>query len=147
MKKTLFFLLIISVALAFCACGKGARSTVNGVKLSEYSIVYSESDLDYAKRAAEFVQAEILERCDLEIPIITDDAEPVSEYEIVIGNTNRDISDRLDADTEGLEFAILAEEKQIALEGDYFIIAAAAYFRALARGIPQATAPSAMASM
>ena len=128
MKKTLFFLLIISVALAFCACGKGARSTVNGVKLSEYSIVYSESDLDYAKRAAEFVQAEILERCDLEIPIITDDAEPVSEYEIVIGNTNRDISDRLDADTEGLEFAILAEEKQIALEGDYFIIAAAAYY-------------------
>ena len=97
------------------------------VEFDKFSIVYSETDHDYSKRAAEYIQAEMLARTALELPLIKD-TDPAAEYEIVVGETSRDISTRLDADTKNVEFAILAEEKQIALEGDYFIIAAAAYF-------------------
>ena len=104
-----------------------AVSELNGVGLEMFSIVYSEEDYDYSKRAAEYIKSEILARTELDLPLITDTAAP-TEYEIVVGETSREISARLDADTKNVEFAILAEEHQIALEGDYFIIAAAAYF-------------------
>ena len=126
MKKLLILTLAILMLLALCSCTK-SKSTVNGVKLSEYSIVYSDEDADYSKRAAEYIAAEILSRTGLELPVIEDNESP-AKYEIVVGETSREISDRLNADTEGTEFAILAEDKQIALEGDYFIIAAAAYY-------------------
>ena len=97
------------------------------VDLEKFSIVYSENDHDYSKRAAEYIKAEILARTELDLPIIKDTDEQ-AECEIVVGETAREVSARLDAETENVEFAILAEETQIALEGDYFIIAAAAYF-------------------
>ena len=97
------------------------------VDLEKFSIVYSEEDHDYSKRAAEYIKAEILAITELDLPLIKD-TDPAAEYEIVVGETSREISTRLDAETKNVEFAILAEEKQIALEGDYFIIAAAAYF-------------------
>ena len=100
---------------------------LNGVHISEYSIVYSNT-LDYNKRAATYIQEEIKERTSFEIPVVKDTSDKVTDYEIVVGETTRDISARLDEDTTGMQFAILAEEKQIALEGDYFVIAAAAYF-------------------
>lgn len=128
MKKLLILLTVLSMILTLFSCKKPSKSFLNGVNLEEFSIVYSDEDLDYSKRAAEFIQSQILLRTELELPIVEDSAEAVTEYEIVVGNTEREISERLDANTEGLEFAILAEDKQIALEGDYFIIAAAAYF-------------------
>ena len=105
-----------------------SESYINGVKLDSYSIVYSDEDLDYAKRAAEYIQAQISTRTGIELAIVEDSATPTGEYEIVVGNTERAISERLNEDTDGLMFAMLVEEKQIALEGDYFIIAAAAYY-------------------
>ncbi len=120
-------ILILSMLLSLTGCVK-SESYINGVHLKEYSIVYSETDHDYSKRAAEFIKAEVLERTGIELKLIKDSEKAVSEYEIVVGQTSRDISKRLDADTDGLEFAILKEEKQIALEGDYFVIAAAAYY-------------------
>ena len=100
---------------------------LNGVHISKYSIVYSDA-LDYNERAANYIQEEIKERTSVEIPVIRDSSDKATEYEIVVGETTREISARLDAETEDMQFAILAEEKQIALEGDYFVIAAAAYF-------------------
>ena len=132
MKKIVSLILVLSFVLSLVSCqwfdNITDKSTINGVNLSKYSIVYSEDDYDYAKRAAEYIQSKIIERTSLVLPLVEDSEEPATEYEIVVGNTNRDISKTLDADTKGLEFAILAEEKQIALEADYFIIAAAAYF-------------------
>ena len=132
MKKIICVLLVLSFMISLVSCdvfkSLTCKSSINGVKLNKYSIVYSEEDYDYSKRAAEYIQAQILERTGLELSLVEDSDEPVGEYEIVVGNTERPISKRLDADTEGLEFAIMAEEKQIALEADYFIIAAAAYF-------------------
>lgn len=105
-----------------------AVSSLNGVELADFVIVYSDEDHDYSLRAAEYIQSEIQSRTGLELALVEDSDESTAAYEIVVGETARAISARLDADTEGMQFAILAEEGQIALEGDYFIIAAAAYF-------------------
>ena len=59
---------------------------------------------------------------------ILDDSSAPGAHEIVVGETSRPISKTLEADCEGFEFAILANGGSVALEGDYFIIAAAAYF-------------------
>ena len=127
MKKILFLLITLAMAISLFACKKPSKSFINGVNLEDFSIVYSENDLDYSKRAAEYVKSEILARTGLDLPLIKD-SEAAGEHEIVVGNTSRAISERLDADTEGVEFAILAEDNSVALEGDYFVIAAAAYY-------------------
>lgn len=127
MKKIICLLLIFIFAFPLISCDKKAKSFVNGVSIGDYVIVYSEDDADYSKRAAEYIQSKIDERTGHKLKVVEDDTKK-SNHEIVVGNTNRDISEKLDADTEGLEFAILADGGSIALEGDYFIIAAAAYF-------------------
>ena len=130
MKRLTAFILVLACAglmLASCIIGTGSTSTLNGVALSEFSIVYSDEDADYSARAAEYIRDEISRRTGLDLPIL-EDSEGEVEYEIVVGETDRAISERLDADTEGVQFAILAEDGKIALEGDYFVIAAAAYF-------------------
>lgn len=101
--------------------------TINGTDLSQFTIVYDHDGLDYNKRAAEYIKNEINARYALNLEII-DDNEPQRANEIVVGETSRAISSTLEAETEGLEFAILANGGSIALEGDYFIIAAAAYY-------------------
>ena len=136
MKKIVCLALILAIMASLVSCdlissisGKSeGKNTLNGTKLKDYSIVYSDEDLDYSKRAAEYIQSEILARTEIELPIVEDNAEPVSENEIVVGNTERAISEKLNAETKGLQFAILADGGDVALEGDYFIIAAAAYF-------------------
>lgn len=127
MKKIICLLLIFIFAFPLISCDKKAKSFVNGVSIGDYVIVYSEDDADYSKRAAEYICNQIKERTGHKLDVVEDDAVK-EDHEIVVGNTSRDISEKLDADTEGLEFAILADGGSIALEGDYFIIAAAAYF-------------------
>ena len=135
-KKMVKMISLMMAVLLFCtACTTAGlqeqlaqeTSQINGVDLSEFAIVYSDEDHDYSKRAAEYIQSEILARTGLELALIEED-ERTADYEIVVGETSRDISARLDADTRYTQFAILAEDRQVALEGDYFIIAAAAYF-------------------
>ena len=131
MKKLLSAIII----LAFILAAAGAAyyfiienpSTVNGVRLARYSIVYSEDEYDYNKRAAEYIRDSIKARTSLDIDIIEDDEEK-RKYEIVVGETNREISSQLNKNTLGTEFAILANDDSIALEANYFVIAAAAYF-------------------
>ena len=100
---------------------------LNDVSIEEYSIVYSDTDSDYSLRAAQYIQSEIKTKTGVELTLNEDD-QPAGSHEIVVGNTNRQISKDLDAETENVQFAILANETSIAMEGDYFIIAAAAYF-------------------
>lgn len=131
MKKIISLVLMLSLALSMLvACGDGdkpADAYVNGTHLSEYTVVYSADGLDYNKRAAEYIQSEVLERTGIELSVVTD-AEAAVGHEIVVGDTDRAISTKLDAECEGLEFAILADGGSIALEGEAFVIAAAAYF-------------------
>ena len=126
MKRILSFLLsVLLVAVMFAGCAGGQK--LNGVNIADYTIVYSDDAPDYCKRAAEYIAAQILERTGVTVAISEDNA-GTNPHEIVVGETNRAISQTLDAETENVEFAILADDNHIALEGDYFIIAAAAYY-------------------
>ncbi len=131
MKKIFSLVLILALALvALVGCGEGdkpAEAYINEVHLSEYTVVYSANELDYNKRAAEYIQAEVKERTGIELSVVND-TEPAAEHEIVVGETDRAISEKLDAECEGVEFAILVDGGSVALEGEAFVIAAAAYF-------------------
>ncbi len=100
---------------------------LNGISLSEYTLVYAEDADDYTLRAVVYLYTEILRRTGAKVAI-TDDTATATDHEIVVGETNRPISTTLNADTEGLRFAMLAQGGHVAMEGDYFVIAAAAYY-------------------
>ena len=100
-----------------------------GDALSSYVIVYAEDASDYTVRAADYIAKEIQSRTGIALAVTPiNDSTAANAHEIVVGETARPISQTLNAETEGLEFAILADKDHIALEGDYFIIAAAAYY-------------------
>ena len=112
-------------------CGEKDASVpfLCGDALFTYVIVYDEHASDYTVRAAEYIAAEIEVRTGILLSVMPIDAsDKENAHEIVVGETTRPISQSLDAATEGMEFAFLATEDHIALEGDYFIIAAAAYY-------------------
>ena len=128
MNSSLIRLLaLVLVAALLTGCTPVFGATLNGNKLSDYTIVYDADAPDYCQRAAEYIAAQILERTGKELPVCTTDS-GTYEHEIVVGETDRPISAALNAETTGLEFALLADEDHIALEGDYFVIAAAAYY-------------------
>ncbi len=131
MKKILSLLLVailLCAALAFSGCKKNTRSTLCGVSIKDYAIVYSAEENDYNARAAEYIQSEIYSRCGAELPIVLDTDTPVSDYEILVGETSRALSNELTPTLDGVEFALMAKEGKIAMEGDAFVIAAAAYY-------------------
>jgi len=100
-----------------------------GDALSSYVIVYAKDASAYTVRAAEYIAKEIKTRTGLTLPVISiDETSAENPHEIVVGETAREISQTLDFETEGLEFMFRANDDHIALEGDYFIIAAAAYY-------------------
>lgn len=120
--------LILALALAAClpACAK-ETATLNGVDIGSFTIVYSADGPDYDLRAAEYIREQILERTGKELPLQEAQA-GTYDHEILVGETGRPLSQTLDAETENVEFAILSDGNHVALEGDYFIIAAAAYY-------------------
>ena len=98
-----------------------------GDALSSYVIVYAEGASDYVVRAAEYIATQIEARTGIALSVKAIGASTAQNtHEIVVGETTRPISQTLNAETEGLEFALLADEDHVAIEGDYFIIAAAA---------------------
>lgn len=106
-----------------------STASLNGVDISEYTIVYAAGALDYTSRAAQYIRDQILARTGAELEIALDNqGKGTFAHEIVVGETNRDISNALDARTDGVEFALLSAGDHIAMEGDYFVIAAAAYY-------------------
>lgn len=143
--KLLSVFLTISILISILASCNGGTDTdtqsesitaasnsevrlINSVPLEKYTIVYNSDDVDYSKRAAEYISLRIKERTTVELAVKEDD-EGSFEHEIVVGETSRDISTKLEAPHKNTsKFAILADDNHIALEGDYFVIAAAAYF-------------------
>ena len=126
--------MVLTMMLSLTSCDAISRviaglnpPIINGVKLSEYVIVYDEDGLDYNMRAAEYIKDRAYNELGVKLTIVDDDS-AVNAHEIVVGETSRPISKELDAETSGLEFSILCKDGSIALEGDYFVIAAAAYF-------------------
>ena len=58
---------------------------------------------------SKYIKSEILARTGVDLPLVVDSEAPKTEYEIVVGETAREISARLNADTEKTQFAILAD--------------------------------------
>ena len=131
-NKIALFLIIIIVfsslaVLSSCSKKHMKQPTINGVKLAKYVIVYDEQGVDYNKRAAEYIKNTANARYGVDLKIIDDNFDK-NANEIVVGETSRAISNFLNEETKGVEFSILANGGSIALEGDYFVIAAAAYY-------------------
>jgi len=123
-------LLLISLALAavmlFSACG--SKTTLNGIDVSKFTIVYPEYATDAEVRAAEYIRDAILEKTGIELPIVDDTTEEV-KHEIVVGNTERSITrDARRITREEIGFTIASNETSIALDGDFFLIAGAANY-------------------
>ena len=104
-----------------------AEASINGVEISKYTIVFGSNCSDYTVRAATYIRDEILARTGVRLNIVSDLNAP-TDHEIVVGETDREISTLLDAETEGVQFSLLSDSGHVALEGDYFVIAAAAYY-------------------
>lgn len=105
--------------------------TLNDTLLSDYTLVYAATATDYTVRAVTYIRDEVFARTGVVLPVVTDDVEIGARHEIVVGETNRPISatfDALDAAIEGLEFGLVAKDGHVAMEADYFVIAAAAYY-------------------
>ena len=109
--------------------GKPIDATLCGANLGEYTIVHAVDASDYVLRAAVYIRGRIHEMTGVALNVVADNA--YSDYggaEILVGETNRNLSKTLNEPLEGLEFAIMGGEKKVALEADYFVIAAAAYY-------------------
>ena len=103
-------------------------ATLNGVDIGEYQIVYSASDLDYAKTAAEYIQEQILLKTGRQLDVVTDSASETT-YEILVGETGRSYSESISAPSEtAMKFTFASNGTKIAMKADYFIIAGAAYY-------------------
>lgn len=100
---------------------------INGVDVENYTIVCDKNANDYNVRAAEYIASAIYNACGQQLEI-KDDGEAQTAHEIVVGETSRDISAQLNAECQGVQFALSVNENHIAMEGDYFVIAAAAYY-------------------
>ena len=130
MKRLLAILIVLSLICSFVGCKKDSTEApinINGVSIKDYVIVCDSDGLDYNARAAEYIRDKIYALTNYTISIV-DDSTSVTAHEIVVGETSREISKELDTDTVGFEFAMLAKNGTVALEADYFVIAAAAYY-------------------
>ncbi len=101
---------------------------LNGWSLQEFTIVYSEKEPDYTARAAAWLRDTIRDKTGVELPLTTTEKqkEP-SAHEIVVGETDRDVSKALDASATGFQCSYLARRGHIAMEGEAFAIAASVY--------------------
>ncbi|MBO7150744.1 MAG: alkaline phosphatase, partial [Clostridia bacterium] len=59
---------------------------------------------------------------------IVDDENASAARQIIVGETSCELSEELDEVLEGVEFSMLAKDGSVALEANYFAIAAAAYY-------------------
>ena len=126
MKATLARVIaVLMILLIFTGCG--SSQTINGVDISQYTIVYSQNAPDYCQRAAEYIQSEVFSRTGVELPVC-EASSGTYKHEILVGDTDRKISSDLAEHTEDMTFAISSSDGHIALNAEYYVIAAAAYY-------------------
>ena len=119
---TLLLALVVSLVLPACSAGD------EPLDVSQYTIVIPENATDYEERAARYIKTNVLSLTGTEL-LITDDSSEAADHEILVGATNRPLSTQAqETETTGLEFVINADKHSVALYGEYFIVAAAAYY-------------------
>ena len=127
MKRLLSIIILAVMLLSLSGCKRFEDMSINGVSITEYQIVCDKEGLDYDLRAAEYVRGSIEQLTGTALEIV-DDAEAVGAHEIVIGKTARQISAEVNTELSGVEFSMLAKGGNVALYGNYFVVAAAAYY-------------------
>ena len=133
MKKRVWLIWALLLLLVLTACAPKEEwavtegPTLNGRPIGNYTIVYPENASDYCLRAAEYLQTQIAERTGYTLTLCTDTS-GTYPFEILVGETNRELSGKLTYARQTMEFATLANKTHIALEGDFFLIGAAAYY-------------------
>lgn len=96
---------------------------VEKIDLSLYTIVYPAVYTKYEMYAAQLLQDYVQDTFDLNLPL-SDDTAAETEYELLIGNTNRAAS-KADISYESGEYLLKAVEKQIILQGQGYMIGGA----------------------
>ena len=127
LRRITALLLVVLLLTGLSGCALFQKAAINGIPMKSFTIVYSDDQPDYTLRAAEYIQSQLLSRTGVEVPICEDDS-GTYDHEILVGNTNRQLSEAVRPDTRNMEFYLTADENHIAINGDYFIIAAAAYY-------------------
>lgn len=143
--KTRLFALLMVIAMlipSLVACGNETPAdnsptdnnaqtvtlTLNGVSLSDYTIVYSESGLDFNKRAAEYISEEIKAITGTAPAVVLDTEAADAGNEILVGITNRDSDTINTADYEDVfKYATVTTGDSVILYGEEYMIAGAAY--------------------
>ncbi len=120
MKRILSLILVLIFALSVVSCKAENRQG--------YVIVVPKEADTYELGAAEYIKSEIKEIANLSLDIITDDKENTEKNEILIGDTNRELSKEIKKDKkDGFEFSFKADKIAFAIEAESYVIAAAAY--------------------
>ena len=128
MKRILSLILALFLVFSVAGCKETEDSSRESYVREGYVIVVSQNADSYELNAAEYIKAEIKEKADLDIEIITDDKENTDKNEILIGDTNRELSKEIKKDkTDGFEFSLKANGYSFAIEAESYVIAAAAY--------------------
>lgn len=123
----IFSLFLVALLLVGCGAAGAKGKTLNGIDISQYTIVYAQEAPDYCQRAAEYIQAQVLARTGVNIPVC-EAASGTYAHEILVGDTDRALSKDIDPKSPKMEFYFKADKNHIAMNADYFIIAAAAYY-------------------
>lgn len=92
-------------------------------ELSAYTIVYPAEYTKYEMYAAELLQDYVMDHFDVELPM-TDDSTAETEYEVLIGNTNRAASNT-DISCNSGEYLLMSVGKKIVLQGKSYMIGGA----------------------
>ncbi len=130
MKKILSLFLASVMALTLfvglCGCGT-SKATINGTNIKEFVIVYPEYGNDIEIRAAEYVQRQIQEITGVTLPLVSD-ATKEAEHEIIVGAADRKLANVAQRPARGdMEYVIASDENSVALHGEIYAVAGAAY--------------------
>lgn len=84
-------LVMLLLSLSFVACNSSGDNGIlfNGNPLKDYTIVYDDSDI-FAKHAARILHDELMSLANVNLNVVDDNTQTTT-FEILIGNTNRDI--------------------------------------------------------
>lgn len=124
LKSISVILIALIVTLSFCSCKKEGVTTVNGVPITEYTVIYKSGDM-LSQYAAQVFADRLKEIENFEIPILPD-SEGISENEILIGDTNRNEDSITDITMQNDEYAVFCRNKKIVLYANGYMVGGAA---------------------
>ncbi len=124
-----FFSVVLAIgsSTAMVSCGKKELKSVslNGVDLKNYIVVYDDEDI-FAKYCAQNLSLLIQDIVSYDMNVVSDE-QTASEYEILIGDTNRAESASAQAVAlEKDEYILHSENKKLVMRGNGYMVGGAA---------------------